>query len=104
MVALSALLIAQITDPIRIAGVLLGMWFVWSSYEGKRRLLPLVVALVVVAVLSALMLSQMRELRLPFSYHAFTTATGFVANCIIAGAAYGITRLFKSKSKVATRR
>lgn len=104
MVFLSTLLIAQIADPVRIAGVLLAMWLVWSSYEGKARWVPLGLGLVIVAILSALLMSQMRELRMPFAYHALTTATGFVANCIIAAAAYGVTRLFKSKSKIPNRR
>lgn len=101
MAALSALLIVQLIDPIRIVAVLC-VWYAWRSLEWRTFLLVLLLA--VTSVLLALLLKQTRYTPTNLEWFAVQAATGFVANCIIAGAAYGITRLFKSKSKVATRR
>ncbi|WP_017275777.1 hypothetical protein U8C32_02560 [Sinorhizobium medicae] len=97
--ALLAFLIAAIADPIRIVAVLLGIVFIWKTYQPGHRLLPLALTLLGIACLIGILIGELQATRTTAMMFAARAAIGFVANCVIAAVAVGISRLFKLKLK-----
>lgn len=96
-----ALLIVQLVDPIRIAAVFLGMWFVWSTYEGKHRVVAVTFMLLVIAGAMSVVMGFMRGGSDSVEWFLVRTMVGLFSNAIIAALAIGAMRLFKGKKKIA---
>lgn len=92
-----AILVAQLSDPVRIVAVIAVLWAISKLYRGESKIVPTVVGLIVVAVVLSVVLASMQAAALPAATWMMMTVTGFVANCIIWGICAGLLKAYRSQ-------
>lgn len=93
MTAVVAMVLAHLTDPVRIAMMALALWIVWKATDpGWGRVVPTVVAIGGVAVLIALMLRGMLDSTAPFEDVIPSILVGCIANTVLVLILIGISR------------
>ena len=86
------ILLAQISDPIRIALVIFTIWFLSTLFDrGKSRLTATCIGLAIVAIGLGLFLHAHSG----DNWWAVSAVFGFVANCLIWAICYGALRFYR---------
>ncbi|MDW9632138.1 hypothetical protein CN227_15065 [Sinorhizobium meliloti] len=93
MTGFAAMLVAHLTDPIRVGMMALALWVVWKATDpGWGRVVPVTVAIGLVAAVLALMLQGMGNLSFTAEETIVRIIGGCISNTIIALLLIGLSR------------